>query len=104
MEAVQTWGKLRDQAAWEVAVDHCAPWAGPAREKRYRYCSLGVVLSGCFEYHAGNGAGTAVPGTLLLGNPDEAFSCVHRSAAGNRRQVAQFHGSYVDAWAGELGL
>src|SRR5262249_53104113 len=72
--------------------------------KRYRYSSLGIVLSGSFEYYAGNGAGIAVPGTLLLGNPDETFRCVHRSGAGNWRQVTQFESAYLDAWADELGL
>lgn len=74
------------------------------RDKRYGHSAIGVVLSGSFEYRAGNGCATAVPGTLILGNAAESFRCVHSERGGNRRQVARFDHRFVEDIARDVGL
>ena len=64
-------------------------------EKRYTQPALGVVLSGSFEYQAQNGAATAVPGTVILGNAAEYFRCLPKDAVGNRRQVVHFRQDFL---------
>jgi AraC-like DNA-binding protein len=73
-------------------------------EKRYLQPAMGVVLSGCFEYRAQNGAATAVPGTVILGNRAEYFRCHARDCVGNRRQVVRFHQDFLNDVADSCGL
>jgi len=73
-------------------------------EKRYVQAALGVVLSGSFDYRAQNGAATAVPGTVILGNGAEYFRCHPRDCVGNRRQVVHFHQDFLAEVADDCGL
>jgi len=63
-----------------------------------------VVLSGSFDYRAQNGAATAVPGTVILGNGAEYFRCHPRDCVGNRRQVVHFHQDFLAEVADGCGL
>jgi AraC-like DNA-binding protein len=74
------------------------------REKRYAQPAVGVVLSGSFEYRAQNGAATAVPGTVILGNRAECFRCHPRDGSGNRRQVVHFDQEFLNDVAEGCGL
>jgi AraC family transcriptional regulator len=74
------------------------------REKRYVQPAMGVVLSGSFEYRAQNGAATAVPGTVILGNHAEYFRCHPRDGMGNRRQVVRFRQEFLNDVAASCGL
>jgi AraC family transcriptional regulator len=74
------------------------------REKRYAQSAMGVVLSGSFEYRAQNGAATAVPGTVILGNCAEYFCCHPKDGIGNRRQVVQFRQDFLNEVADSCGL
>jgi AraC family transcriptional regulator len=74
------------------------------REKRYAQPALGIVVSGSFEYRAQNGAATAVPGTVILGNRAECFSCHPRDCLGNRRHVVTFGQAFLDEVAESCGL
>jgi AraC family transcriptional regulator len=73
-------------------------------EKRYAQPALGVVLSGSFDYYAQNGAATAVPGTVILGNHAEYFRCLPRDCIGNRRQVVHFCADFLAEVADGCGL
>jgi AraC family transcriptional regulator len=73
-------------------------------EKRYAQSALGVVLSGSFDYCAQNGAATAVPGTVILGNRAEYFRCHPRDCIGNRRQVVHFREDFLAEIADSCGL
>jgi AraC family transcriptional regulator len=73
-------------------------------EKRYAQPALGVVLSGSFDYQAQNGAATAVPGTVIMGNSAEYFRCLPRDAAGNRRQVVHFREDFLAEVAEACGI
>jgi AraC family transcriptional regulator len=89
---------------YTVGEEECFPSARRHIEKRYAQPALGVVLSGNFDYRAQNGAATAVPGTVLLGNHDEYFRCHPRDCIGNRRQVVYFRQDFLAEVADGCGL
>jgi AraC family transcriptional regulator len=96
---------MQDISRYSVGEEVCVP--SPrlrVREKRYAQPAMGVVLSGSFEYKAQNGAATAVPGTVILGNPTESFCCHPRDCLGNRRQVVNFGQEFLDEVADSCGL
>jgi AraC family transcriptional regulator len=74
------------------------------REKRYLQPALGIVVSGTFEYRAQNGGATAVPGTVILGNKGENFSCHPKDSVGNRRYVVTFGQTFLEEVADSCGL
>ncbi|HEY2686156.1 MAG TPA: AraC family transcriptional regulator [Steroidobacteraceae bacterium] len=97
---------LRSQIArYTVAEEACSPIPLSAvRDLAYRGPVVGVVMAGIFDYRAAGGATTAVPGTLLLGNANEAFRCEHRQGSGNRRQVVRFDAAILEDIASSVGL
>lgn len=56
-------------------------------ESCYAYPSIGVVVSGQFDYRSPIGAAEARPGVLLFGNAGEDFNYLHLDDAGVRRVV-----------------
>jgi AraC family transcriptional regulator len=96
---------MQDLSQCRVEEQRCVPVPQVrGREKRYAQPALGVVVSGSFEYRAQNGAATAVPGTVILGNRAEYFRCHPRDCAGNRRQVVTFGQTFLDEVAESCGL
>ena len=96
---------MQDISRYSVGEEVCVPCARlRVREKRYAQPAMGVVLSGSFEYRAQNGAATAVPGTVILGNRTEFFCCHPRDSIGNRRQVVNFGQEFIDEVADSCGL
>ena len=61
--------------------------ARPRLESCYAFASIGVIVSGRFEYHSPNGAAQARPGVVLLGNAGEEFTYRYLDEAGVRRAV-----------------
>jgi len=59
----------------------------PRLESCYAYASIGVIVSGRFEYRSPNGAAQAQPGVVLLGNAGEEFAYRYLDEAGVRRAV-----------------
>src|SRR5580698_8030603 len=96
---------LQQFSRYSVGEEICIP--SPRKhvlEKRYVQPAMGVVLSGSFEYRAQNGAATAVPGTVILGNHAEYFRCHPRDGLGNRRQVVRFGHEFLNDVAASCGL
>jgi AraC family transcriptional regulator len=96
---------LQQFSRYTVGEEICIP--SPRKhvlEKRYVQPAMGVVLSGSFEYRAQNGAATAVPGTVILGNHAEHFRCHPREGLGNRRQVVLFGQEFLNDVAASCGL
>lgn len=96
---------MQQLSRYTVGEEMCIP--SPRRrapEKRYLEPAMGVVLSGSFEYCAQNGAATAVPGTVILGNRAEYFRCHPRDSGGNRRQVVRFQQEFLNDVADSCGL
>lgn len=59
----------------------------PRLESCYAFASIGVIVSGRFEYRSPIGAASLQPGMVLLGNAREAFDYRYLDAAGVRRAV-----------------
>lgn len=62
----------------------------PARQglqSCYAFASIGVIVSGHFEYRSPIGAAEAQPGVVLLGNAGEEFTYRYLDEAGVRRSV-----------------
>jgi AraC family transcriptional regulator len=96
---------MQDSSQCNLEEQRCVPLPHRrVREKRYTHPALGVVVSGNFDYRAQNGAATAVPGTVILGNRAEYFRCHPRDCAGNRRQVVTFGQTFLDEVAESCGL
>lgn len=96
---------MQQASPYSVGEEACVPAPrSRAPEKRYAQPALGVVLSGSFDYRAQNGSATAVPGTVILGNRGEHFSCRSRDCVGNRRQVVYFRQDFLAAVAEDCGL
>ncbi len=96
---------MQQLSRYTVGEEMCVPSPRKrAREKRYAQSAMGVVLSGSFEYRAQNGAATAVPGTVILGNRAEYFRCQPKDGSGNRRQVVQFRQDFLNEVADSCGL
>jgi AraC family transcriptional regulator len=104
-ERVASLTSMQQLFRYTVGEEMCVPSPYKrAREKRYAQSAMGVVLSGSFEYRAQNGAATAVPGTVILGNRAEYFRCHPKDGIGNRRQVVQFHQNFLNEVADSCGL
>jgi AraC family transcriptional regulator len=96
---------MQQFSRYSVGEETCSPSPRKqVREKRYVQPAMGVVLSGSFEYRAQNGAATAVPGTVILGNRAEYFRCQPRDGMGNRRQVVQFRQEFLNEVAASCDL
>lgn len=65
----------------------CASDPGRRIESCYACPSIGVVVSGRFDYASPIGPAEAAPGTVLLGNAGEAFAYRYQDATGVRRSV-----------------
>lgn len=99
-----TWSpsRARQDAAVE---DYCAADpAGPSALWAYERASIGIVLSGWFEYASNGTSVLAGPGTLLLGNAGEPFSVRHADARGNRRLVVVLSQKLIEEVANEADL
>jgi AraC family transcriptional regulator len=96
---------MRQLSGYRFGEEVCVPILGDAvRERLYQDASIGVVLSGSFDYRTQGGAALAVPGTVLFGNSGEYFSCGHADSAGNRRQVVHFGGDFLREVADTHGI
>ena len=88
-------------AGWSVHDFVCT--AGPgdrAFEEQHSGTSVAVVLSGSFQYRTATGSELMSPGSLLLGNSGEAFTCGHEHATGDR--CLAFH--YSEEFLEHAGL
>jgi AraC family transcriptional regulator len=96
---------MQQASSYTIGEEECTPPArvGAAR-KRYSQAALGVVISGSFDYSAQNHVATAVPGTVILGNPGDYFSCRTWEGRGNLRQVVYFHEEFLGEVAYDCGL
>ena len=52
-------------------------------EEQHSVTSVAVVLSGTFEYRSSTGGDLLVPGSLLLGNAGDCFTCAHEHGTGD---------------------
>jgi AraC family transcriptional regulator len=70
---------------WTICDVVCA--AGPNHpvfEEQHSQTSIAVVVNGTFQYRTSTGRELMTPGSLLLGNAGESFTCGHQHGVGDR--------------------
>jgi AraC family transcriptional regulator len=90
-------------AGWSVSDVVCT--CGPADrtfEETHARQSIGVVLSGTFQYRSKDGRHVMSAGSLLLGNPGEIYECDHEHATGDRCVAFHYSTEYLERIAAEL--
>ncbi|HEV8215635.1 MAG TPA: helix-turn-helix transcriptional regulator [Gemmatimonadaceae bacterium] len=89
---------------WSVSDVVCT--CGPGDrvfEEAHTQQSIGVVLSGTFQYRSRAGRHVMSAGSLLLGNPGDSFECDHDHAVGDRCVAFHYSPAYLEQIAAELG-
>lgn len=89
---------------WRVADVMCT--SGPRDrpyEERHGPVNIAVVAAGTFEYRSGTGRELLTPGSLLLGNAEQAFECAHDHGAGDRCLSFHFAPDYYERLCSEGG-
>lgn len=71
-------------------------------EERHSWVSIAIVALGCFQYRSALGRELMTPGSILLGNPGQAFECGHEHAAGDRCLSFRFDPNYFASLASDL--
>ena len=66
--------------------------------------AVAVVAAGTFMYRSRYGRALMTPGSVMLGNPGEAFECSHEHGRGDRCVAFWFGVDYIDRLAADLGL
>jgi AraC-like DNA-binding protein len=86
---------------WSVADVLCT--SGPqdrAFEERHAQYAIVMVLAGSFQYRSAFGASLMAPGSLMLGNPGQAYECGHEHAEGDRCVAFWYEPAYFEELAG----
>ena len=89
---------------WAVADVVCA--AGPHDrpfEERHEKAAVAVVAAGTFQYRSTTGRNLMTPGSILLGNPGQAFECAHDHGAGDRCLSFWYAPDYFERVAADVG-
>ena len=89
---------------WAVAEVVCA--AGPEDrpfEERHESPAVAVVVAGTFQYRSTTGRSLMTPGSLLLGNPGQAFECGHEHGSGDRCLSFWYAPDYFERVAADAG-
>ncbi|HJZ73554.1 MAG TPA: hypothetical protein VKE51_17550, partial [Vicinamibacterales bacterium] len=89
----------------EDVVCTCGPDDRPF-EEQHDHVVVAIVLAGSFQYR-GSGAAPSrevmTPGSLLLGNPEQAFECGHEHATGDRCLSFRYTPQYFESIAAGAG-
>jgi len=88
---------------WSVSdvVCTCGP-SDRAFEEMHTRHSIGVVLSGTFQYRSSEGRHVMSAGSFLLGNPGDSYECDHEHAAGDRCVAFHYSTEYLERITAEL--
>ena len=88
---------------WSVSdvVCTCGP-SDRAFEEMHTQHSIGVVLSGTFQYRSREGRHVMSAGSLLLGNPGDSYECDHEHATGDRCVAFHYSTEYLERISAEL--
>jgi AraC-like DNA-binding protein len=89
---------------WAVADIVCA--SGPQDrpfEERHENAAVAVVAAGSFQYRSTTGRSLMTPGSLLLGNPGQAFECGHEHGEGDRCVSFWYAPDYFERVAADAG-
>jgi AraC family transcriptional regulator len=96
--------QLASGDGWTVSDIVCS--AGPQDrpfEERHTQTSIAIVTGGTFQYRSSTGCGLMVPGSLLLGNAGDSFSCGHEHGVGDRCVAFSYLPEFFDRLAYDAG-
>jgi AraC family transcriptional regulator len=89
---------------WTVSDFICT--AGPSDlpfEERYKYTTIAVVISGTVQYRSSSGHALMTPGSLLLGNAGDSFTCAHEHGTGDRCVAFSYVPEFFERLAYDAG-
>jgi AraC family transcriptional regulator len=95
---------LARSADWTVYDVICG--AGPSNRpfpERHSRPSIAIVLSGTFQYRSGNAREMMTPGSIFLGNTNQAFECGHEHGVGDRCLSISFAPEFFDRLTADAG-
>lgn len=75
---------LAQGGGWRISDVQCHRGPrDPMFEEQHAQVSLGLVLSGTFQYRSARGSVLLYPGAVMLGAPDGCFECGHEHGRGD---------------------
>jgi AraC-like DNA-binding protein len=89
---------------WSVSDVICT--AGPQDrpfEEQHLHTSVAIVVSGSFQYRTSTGEKLMTPGSLLLGNAGDGFTCGHEHGTGDRCIAFSFDEEFRERIASGTG-
>ncbi len=95
---IPTWRPLAAGDGWAVSDVLCG--AGPADrpfEEQHHQTSIAIVVSGTFQYRSPDGCELMTPGSWLLGNCGDGFTCAHEHGAGDRCVSFSYTPEFLDS-------
>jgi len=74
-----------------------------AYEEHHPHVAVALVVAGSFQYRSPAGRALLTPGSVLLGNPDQPFTCAHDHAAGDRCVSFKYSPEFIEQIASDAG-
>lgn len=96
--------RLASGAGWSVSDVVCT--AGPHDrpfEEQHARTSVAIVMSGSFQYRTSGGRELMTPGSLLLGNAGQCFTCGHEHGRGDRCLSFSYGSDFRERLAQDAG-
>jgi AraC family transcriptional regulator len=87
---------------WTVSDIVCT--AGPRDhpfEEGHTQTSIAIVVGGTFQYRSSTGRDLMTPGSWLLGNPGDSFTCGHAHGIGDRCVAFSYAPEFFDRLGGQ---
>jgi AraC family transcriptional regulator len=97
--------ELKSGEGWAITRVVCTAGRGDRPfEERHSTTSIAVVLEGTFDYRSSAGHEMMTPGSLLLGNAGDYFTCGHEHAAGDRCVSFSYTPEFLERLAHDTGV
>jgi len=96
--------RLASGHGWAVSDIVCA--AGPLDrpfEERHTQTSIAIVVGGTFQYRSSTGRDLMTPGSFLLGNAGDSFTCGHEHGTGDRCIAFSYAPEFFERLARQIG-
>jgi AraC-like DNA-binding protein len=97
--------QLASGEGWTVSDVVCTsgPLDPPFEEQHSKTC-VGIVMSGTFQYRTSTGRELMLPGSLLLGNAGDCFTCGHEHGIGDHCISFFYTQEFCESFRANAGL
>lgn len=96
---------LAEGDGWSVSDGICTSGPDDRKfEEEHTAVSIAVVVAGSFEYRSASGHELLTPGSLMLGNPGQAYECAHEHSTGDRCIAFRFSRDFFDRLGSDARL